>query len=103
MMQAADFRQLYDPARPGELNRPEVRSVLVQREMGARPVVVREVAGQDAAEVSLAENKHVIQALAPDGTDQALSERVLPRALRRREDLMDPHALHVAPKWLTVD
>src|SRR5262249_4781936 len=42
MVQAADFRKLYHRARRGQLNRPEVRSVLVQREMGARPVVVRE-------------------------------------------------------------
>jgi hypothetical protein len=49
-----------------ELYRPDVRSVLAQREMGAHTVVVREVAGQDAPEVSLAENEHVIQALAPD-------------------------------------
>lgn len=30
-------------------------------------------------------------------------ERVLPRALRRREHLHDPRALYAMPKWLTVD
>src|SRR3989442_6156204 len=66
MVQAADFRKLYDLACRGELDRPEVWSVLVEREMGTRPVVVSEVSGQDAAEVSLAENEHVTQAFAPD-------------------------------------
>ena len=46
--------------------------------MGTRPVVVSEVASQDAAEVSLAEDEHVIQALAPDRPDQTLRERILP-------------------------
>ena len=87
----------------GQLDRPEVGSVLVEREMGARLMVVGEVAGQDAAEVSLAENEHVIQALAPDRADEPLRERVLPWALRRREDLLDPHALHAVPELLTVD
>jgi hypothetical protein len=53
--------------------------------------------------VSLAENEHVIQALAPDRADEPLHERVLPWALRRREKLLDPHALHAMPKWLPVD
>jgi hypothetical protein len=46
MVQAADFGKLYDLARRGELDRPEVWSVLVEREMGARPVVVSEVCVQ---------------------------------------------------------
>jgi hypothetical protein len=71
--------------------------------MGTCLVVIGEIAGQDAAEVSLAENEHVIQALAPDRADEPLHERVLPWALRRREKLLDPHALHAMPKWLPVD
>jgi len=66
VVEAANFRKLHDLARRGELDRSEVWSVLVEREMGTRPVVVSEVVGQDAAEVSLAKNEHVIQALAPD-------------------------------------
>jgi hypothetical protein len=66
-------------------------------------MVVSEVAGQDAAEVSLVENEHVIQTLTPDRADEPLHERVLPWAVRRRENLLDPHALHAMPKWLTVD
>jgi hypothetical protein len=103
MVQAADFGKLHDLARLGELDRPDIWSVLGEGEMGARSVVVSEVAGQDAAEVSLAENEHVIQALAPDRTDQALSEWILPRAVRCRENFLDPHALRAVPKWLTVD
>jgi hypothetical protein len=53
--------------------------------------------------VWLAEDEHVIQALAPDRADEPLHERVLPRAVRRGESLLDPHALQAMPKWLTVD
>jgi hypothetical protein len=66
-------------------------------------MVIDEIVGQDAAEVSLTEDEHVIEAFAPDRADEPLRERVLPRALRRRENLVDPHALHAVPKQLTVD
>src|SRR5919106_2897759 len=103
MVESADFRELYDLARRGELDRPEVWSILVEREMGTRPVVVGEVPGEEAVEVSLAEHEDMIQALAPDRADEPLAERVLPRALRRREHLLDPHALHAAPELLAID
>ena len=53
--------------------------------------------------MSFAENENVIQTLAPDRTDEALGERILPGAVRRREDFGDPHALHSVPKLLAVD
>ena len=90
MVQAADFGKLHDLSCHGELDRPEVGCVLVQREMGTRLMVVSEVAGQDAAEVSLAEDEHVIQALAPDRADEPFREGILPRALRRRAPPRSP-------------
>ena len=53
--------------------------------------------------MALAENDDMIQALAPDRIDQALGERILPGAVRRREDFLDPHALHPVPEVLAVD
>ena len=53
--------------------------------------------------MSLAEDEHVIQALAPDRADEPLREGILPRALRRGENLVDPHALHAAAKLLAID
>jgi len=41
-------------------------------------MIVVEVAGESAAEVSFAPDKNVIQALAPDGIDQTCGERILP-------------------------
>jgi len=74
MMQATDFGNLHDPGRLGELDGPDVRRILVEREMRASPVIVGEVAGQDAAQVAFAENQNVIQTLAADRADEPLRE-----------------------------
>ena len=60
VMQATDFGNFHDPARLGKLDGPDVRRILVEREMRASPVIVGEVAGQDAAQVAFAENQNVI-------------------------------------------
>jgi hypothetical protein len=86
MMQATDFGERDDRADFRRLNRPSVGCIFVEREVSARPVIVREVTGQDAAQVPLAQDEHVIQALAPDGADEALRERVLPGTGGRREN-----------------
>src|SRR6266850_2207292 len=80
-----------------------LRRILVEREMRASPVIAGEVAGQDAAQVAFAKNQNVIQTFAPDRADEPLREGILPRAVRRREDFLDPHALHAVPKLLAVD
>src|SRR5882724_9113136 len=56
--------------------------------------VVREVASQGTAQVSFAKDEDVIQTFAPDGADKALRERVLPWAVRRRQNFTDAYALH---------
>src|ERR687892_510192 len=92
MVQAADFRKLYDSTRRGRFGGSEVWGILVEREMCPRVMVVGEVAGQDAAEMSFAQDENVIQTLAPDRADQALHERVLPGAVRHDEDEEDAEA-----------
>jgi hypothetical protein len=81
MMQTSDLGNLHDRASIGELDWPDIRRILVEREMRSCMVIIREVAGQVVAEVSLVENEHVIQALAPDRTDEPFREGILPRAL----------------------
>ena len=62
MVQATDFGDGNDPAEVPPLNWPAVGRILVEREVSARPVVVREVAGEGAAQVPFAK----------DGTGQNL-------------------------------
>jgi hypothetical protein len=66
VVQATDFGKPHDLTFRWAFDGPQIGCVLVEREVCARPMVVGKVAGQDAVEVSLAEDKHVIQALAPD-------------------------------------
>jgi hypothetical protein len=103
MMKTADFGNLHDRAHFRPLDGPPIRRILLERKVSSRPVIVQEVAGQDAAEVSLAEDEHVIQALAPDRTDELLREGVLPRAGGRGQDFPDTHTLHALPERGTVD
>ena len=103
MVEATDFANRDDLAEFRPLNWAAVGRILVEREVSTRPVIVREVASQGAAQVPFAKDEDVIQALAPDGADEPLREGVLPRAVRRREDFTDAHALHALPEHVTVD
>src|SRR5262245_45040551 len=103
VVQAADFWELDDLASCGELDGPGIRCVLVEGEVGAYLMVIAEVAGQDSTQVSFAQHEDVIQALAPDRTDQAFGERILPGAARRRENFFDLHALNAVAKLRAID
>src|SRR3989442_4039957 len=103
MMQATDFGNRDDHAQARWLDWPSVGCVLVEGEMSASLVIVREVAGQGAAQVSFAPDDDMIETLAPDRADEPIRIGVLPRAGGRRQDLTDPHALHSLPERVTVD
>lgn len=60
-----------------------IRRILLEREVSTCPVTVREIAGQDAAQVGFAQDEDVIQTVAPDRANEPLREGVLPRALGR--------------------
>jgi hypothetical protein len=61
VVQAADFWKLHDLARREELDGPELGCILVEREVCACLMVIGEVAGQDAAQMSLAEDENVVE------------------------------------------
>ena len=49
------------------------------------------------------EDQNMIQALASDRANEPLREGILPEAVRCDDDLLNIHALHAAPKVLSVD
>jgi hypothetical protein len=102
-MQATDFADGDDFAHLRRLDGPAVRCILGEGEMGPGVMVVLEIRGQDISQVALAQDDDVVETLAPNRADQAFGERILPWAVRRREDFVDPHALHAVPKVLAVD
>jgi hypothetical protein len=103
MVQATHFRNLDDHAEFRWFDWPSVGCVFAEREMSARPVMVGEVAGQDAVQVPFAPDRDMVQALAPDRADEPLREGVLLRAGARRQHLTDPQALPSMPELLAVD
>jgi hypothetical protein len=103
MVQATNLGNLDDHAELRWLDSPSVGCIFVERKVSSRPVIVRDVAGQDAAQVRLTKDEDMIQTLAPDRADEPLREGVLPRTVGRRQDFTDPHALHSLPERGTVD
>jgi hypothetical protein len=103
MVQATNFRNWEDGAELRRLDWPSVRCIFVKREMGSCAVIVGEVRRQDAPQMPFAENNEMVQALASHRADKPLGKRVLPGAVRRREDFFDPHTLHAVAKLLAID
>src|SRR5262245_43402847 len=102
-MEATDLEDLDDIARLGGLHGPAVRRVLVERKMGAGPMVVGQIAGQDATQMAFTQNEDMIETLMPDRADEALCEGILPRATGCGQDFLDTHALDALPERLPVD
>jgi hypothetical protein len=103
MMQATDFADRHNLSSHWRLDRPSVRSVLGEGEVGSSVVVVREVASQEVAQVTPAQDQDMVETLSPDRADEPFREGILPRAAGGREDLLDPHALHASAKGVAED
>src|SRR5467141_2919531 len=99
MVEATDFANRDDPAT--QLAGGRVHPYRARGECA--PGDSRRSSGLGCGAVSFAEDEDLIQTLAPDGADEPLREGVLPRAVRRREDFTDAHALHALPEHVTVD
>jgi hypothetical protein len=78
VMQTVDVWDLDDRAGGWRLDSPRDGSILVQREVSAPLMIVGEVVLQVAAQRALVPHDDVIEALASEGADQALNERILP-------------------------
>jgi hypothetical protein len=66
MMQTTDLREGNNLARSGWVYRTALRTILVEREMRSRLVVIVKVRRQHAAQVTLIEDDDVIQTFAAD-------------------------------------
>jgi hypothetical protein len=85
-MQSADLRKLHHLPEFRRLYPPRDRSILVERQVSACPLVVFEIQLQDATQACLIQDDDVVQALAANRADQALDIGILPRRSRSRED-----------------
>ena len=55
------------------------RSILLQRHMRARLIVIRHIGGENSPKVRFPKNQHLIKALAAQGADQTFRNPILPR------------------------
>ena len=78
MVEATDFAKRHDPAGLRPFDGPPVGRVLVEREMRACAVIVREIRGQAATQVRLAEHDDMVQALSPHRANEPFRKRILP-------------------------
>jgi hypothetical protein len=84
-------------ARSADSVRPSIgRGVFASR-------LVVEISGNDTPEMAFVHYDQMIEAIAAQGSDEPLHERVLPRTSRCTEDLFDPHALDPPLKCAAVD
>ena len=102
-MQSAQPRQCDDVALVGWFDRARVWRVLIQCPVSSVSVIVVEIAIQTPAEVRLAEHNDVVQALAPDGSNQAFDHRILPGRLRGNDLLFQSQALDAAYEIGAID
>ena len=93
VLQAVDVGDLNDGAGSWALCGPWDRRILVQREMSAPVMVVIEEQSKHAPERPLIPHDDVIKTLAPQGSDQALHERILPRRPWRDQEFLRAETL----------
>ena len=84
MMESAHLGKGNDRSLLRSLDRAMVRVVLVQGQVRSAPVIsapviLGEISFEQAVQVSLVEHDDVIQAFAPDGTNEPFDVRRLPR------------------------
>jgi hypothetical protein len=103
VMQTADVWNWDDRAAGWRLGHPRDWRILVQREVSAPVVIVGEVPLQVALQRALVQHNDVIEALASEGANHALNERILPGTTRRRQHFFDAHLLHGTPRVRSVN
>jgi hypothetical protein len=100
MVQTAEVRDARDRADPKD--RTAVWRVLVKGEVRAGVVVIARVRGQHVPQMRFVEDDQMVEALTPDGADQPLDIRVLPRAARRDRPITDAHRSDPPLEWLAI-
>src|SRR5712672_355631 len=85
------------------MSRTGNRRILVQRPMCSDGVVVMGVRFQNATQMRLAQDNHMIDALAPDRSDQPFGKAILPRRGWRGRLVPDAHGAQSACDDRNID
>ena len=65
--------------------------------------IITEVSPENPSEMSLTDDNDVVQALPPNASNQPLSERILPGAAWRGENLLNIHSLNPVLEMAAID
>src|SRR5262245_32882596 len=77
-------------------------SILVQRSMNARSIVIGSVLAQDPPQVRLPEYDHMVETFPADRADQPLDVRVLPRRSGSGRLVPNAHGAQTLPEARTI-
>ena len=100
-MEPADLRDGDDPATWRGVDVSWLGTVVVERLVWPRGVVVGDVGAQEPAEMGLVQDEEMIQALAADGADDPFDEGVLPgrpgAMITSRIPMVSTHRVKASP------
>ncbi len=103
VVEPAKNRQRHYFSRSRRLSSPRLRGILCQRKMSARALIIVKITSKNLAQTRLVEHDEMIQALAPNGPDQALNVKRLPWTSRSDEDFCRPHFSDALAEGFAVD
>ena len=78
MMKTANFGDRDDLSGGRSTGRSVIWRVLLEAEVRSTPMIVPAVGREDAPEMRLVDDDHVVETLSSDRADHALDERILP-------------------------
>src|SRR6516164_4722308 len=102
-MEPADLRNRNDAATWRGLHDSWLGTVVVERLVGPRGVVVAAVAAEEPAEMGLVQDEEMIQALPADRADEPFREGIRPGALGGREYVEHSHVLDASLEGEAVE
>ncbi len=103
MMKSANLWKGDNLALARRLSRARLRAILAERQMSSGSMVIVEVGGKNPPQVPLIEDDDLVQALAPDRTDDPFDVRILPGGSGSRHDLLDAHGGYRGPEGGAVN
>lgn len=83
VVQSTDLTPSHDWPHFRRLNRARLRRVFSQRQVGSGSVIVVKIGNEGSARRSFTEHNHMVEAFAPNRTNDALDVRPLPGRARR--------------------
>jgi len=103
MVKSSDLRNLDDPAQLVRLNGSTLECVLIQRQVRAGFVIIAEIISQQAPQMVVIEDDHMIQTFATNAAHHTLHVAILPRTPSCCAHILDAHSFDSRSERFAVD